>query len=170
MPVSTVTNLINFREERIRQIAMLKQRKSVLMERIDTIDNSIEDAKAQINTLSSEIHNLLETMVPQIEVTCFGLDERKKKIYGAVVKFPGLDVKIYKILSYMDYFFEEPQIRPVEFHDRIKEAVGIWLMQEPDLSQYVDLTPEQKNIITVCIRNIERENAKMSRFQHNLID
>ena len=168
MPVLNVSKLVNLRESKIKHIASLEQRKISLMNRLQTIEDEVESIESQISVLSEEITSRFRFMIPNIEVVCLGLDERKQKIYGALITFPGTEIKIYKIISHLDIFFQNLHLNPVEFVSRIKEITKTWLLTEPDLTEYVDLNQDQKNVIRECIKNIERQEANFSRLPLNL--
>lgn len=161
----TLSELVNYKDENVKHISHLEERRRSLMSRIDSIDEKIEAIEAQIFSLSEGINSAISSAHPIITLKCFGLDERRNKIYGAHITFPDLDIEIYKILNEFDYFLEDVNLRPVEFHARLKNAVLEWLLHEPDLSEYVDLTDEQKNIIDRCIKQIKKDNTNMSRFR-----
>lgn len=166
----SVEDLFRTRVEKNKHISILNTKKKNLMDRIDSINNQIEIIEAQINTITDELNSRFKSMVPDIEVTSFGLDERKRRIWGAVITFPFIDIKFYKILHEFDLFLEDIETRPVEFNSRVREVILTWLHTENDLSEYADLTPSQKNIITECIRNIDRENANLSRLSLHLMN
>jgi|GEM_PF-3255183 len=166
MPAPTVSNLINLRDEKVKHISILDDRRRSLMSRIDSLNDQIEAIEAQVFTLGEEINSAISSAHPTITLKCFGLDERRNKIYGALITFSDLDIEIYKILNEFDYFLEDINLKPVEFHARLKNAVLEWLAHA-DLSEYVDLTEKQKNVISVCIKQIQKDNANMSRFRLN---
>ncbi len=39
--------------------------------------------------------------------------------------FPGVDIEFYKTLDEMDLVFEDLNLHPVEFHNRVKETILI---------------------------------------------
>lgn len=170
MAMISVEDLFRTRVEKNKHISILHTKKKTLMDRIDSINNQIETIEAQINAITDELNSQFKSMVPDIEVTSFGLDERGRKIWGGVITFPFIDIKFYKILHEFDYFFEDLEGRPVEFHNRIRDTILTWLHTEKDLTGYADITPSQKNIITECIRNIHRENANLSRLSLHLMN
>jgi len=170
MPKISVKKLIDYHSDKLKQLSSLEQRRINLLSRVDNIDLQIESVQAQINTIKNELNSQFKSMVPDIEVTSFGLDERGRKIWGGIITFPFLDIKFYKILHEFDLFFEDFDTRPVEFNNRIREVILTWLHTDNNLSDYADLTPSQKNIITECIRNIHRENANLSRLSLHLMN
>lgn len=53
---------------------------------------------------------------------------RFKKNLGTVETceiFPGVDIEFYKTLDEMDLVFEDLNLHPVEFHNRVKETILI---------------------------------------------
>lgn len=159
MAMISVEDLFRTRVEKNKHISILHTKKKTLMDRIDSINNQIETIEAQINTITDELNSQLKSMVPDIEVTSFGLDERGRKIWGGIITFPFIDIKFYKILHEFDHFFEEFESRPVEFQNRIRDAILTWLLSEKDLTGYADITANQKNIIGECLRNIQRDRS-----------
>lgn len=155
----SVEDLFRTRVEKNKHISILNTKKKNLMDRIDSINNQIEMIEAQINTITNELNAQFKSIVPNIEVTSFGLDERKRRIWGAIITFPFIDIKFYKILHEFDLFLEDIETRPVEFNNRVREVILTWLHTENDLSEYADLTPSQKNIIGECLRNIKLDRS-----------
>lgn len=159
MPTITIDRLFDYRVEKIKHRSILEQRKLNLMNNIDRINEKIEEVEAQINTITNELNAQFKSMVPNIEVTSFGLDERGRRIWGGIITFPLIDIKFYKILHEFDLFFEDLESRPVEFHNRIRDAILTWLLTEKGLSEYADITSDQKNIIGECLRNIKMDRS-----------
>ena len=171
MPNPSIKKLFDYRQEKLKQLCSLEERKKTLRNRLETIDDQIEVIEAQINTLSDELNSRFNAMVPSIEVSCFGVDSKGEKIWGGVITFPSIETKFYRIVDGIEVFYQNPILNPVEFHARVKDVISEWLLNKPNLDEFADLTPDQKNVIKECIRNIDRENANFSRFPMNhLVD
>jgi len=81
MPTLSVNTLLDLRDEKVKHISILKDRRRSLMSRIDSIDEQIETIEAQIFTLSEEINSNLASKTPNIILKKFGLDARRNVIY-----------------------------------------------------------------------------------------
>lgn len=152
MPHISISRLFNRRTEKKQLIWELSQRKIRMMERIDSIEEQISRLDSHVESIEDEINSRIKSLVPRIEIACFGVDARNRKIYGGIITFPGVEQKFYKVVDELSFLTESLQADKVSFHQRLKEEILLFLYMTPNFFAYADLSEEEKNIIADSIK------------------
>jgi hypothetical protein len=158
-----LNDLINLKVKKEQTMYRLQNKRRELMSQIDSINEYIENNLNDYNTLYEAINRKIHRLTPKIEIAKFGKDIDGITIYGAVISFPDVNTKFYKIIDDIHFLGIDPKINNYELHNRIRDLVEQYLLNI-NYNDLIDFTPREKNVIEKQIALMKKAKLERNTF------